>query len=70
VPLRRGITYPGKTTWTTRHHDVLRQQRFDLPGLQAAFDAAHEAVVASLDRRARLDEAIHAMAAQSELPAS
>jgi transposase len=64
--LRRGITYPGKTAWTTRHHDWLRQQHFELPGLQAAFDAAHEAVVAIEDRRARLDEAIHAMAAQSE----
>jgi transposase len=64
--LRRGITYPGKTTWTRAHHDWLRRQRFDLPGLQAAFDAAHEAMVATLDRRARLDEAIHALAADSE----
>jgi transposase len=64
--LRRGITYPDKTAWTTRHHAWLRQQRFELPGLQAAFDAAHEAVVAIQDRRERLDEAIHALAAQSE----
>ena len=64
--LRHGIAYPGKTAWTKEHHDWLRQRRFELPGLQAAFDAAHEAVVATLDRRARLDDAIHALAAQSE----
>jgi transposase len=64
--LRRGITYPGKTAWTRDHHAWLRRQRFELPGLQAAFDAAHEAVVAIQDRRERLDEAIRAMAAQSE----
>jgi transposase len=64
--LRHGVTYPGKTAWTRAHHDWLRQRRFDLAGLQAAFDAAHEAVVASEDRRDRLDEAIHAMAAASE----
>ncbi len=64
--LRRGITYPGKATWTTRHHDWLRQQCFELPGLQAAFDATHEAVVATQDRRARLDEAILIIAAESE----
>lgn len=64
--LRRGITYPGKTTWTSAHHDWLRQRRFELPGLQAAFDGAHEAVVAVQDRRDRLDEAILAMAAESE----
>ena len=64
--LRRGIVYPGKTAWTIAHHAWLRQQRFELLGLQAAFDAAHEAVVAVEDRRDRLDEAIHAMAADSE----
>jgi transposase len=64
--LRRGVAYPGKTTWTRDHHAWLRQQRFELPGLQAAFDGAHEAVVAVEDRRDRLEEAIHAMAADSE----
>ena len=64
--LRRGLTYPGKTTWTTAHHDWLRRQPFELPGLRAAFDAAHEAVVAVQDRRDRLDEAILAIAAESE----
>jgi transposase len=64
--LRRGVTYPGKKAWTRAHHAWLRQQRFELPGLQAAFDAAHEAVVAVQDRRDRLDDAIGVMAAQSE----
>jgi transposase len=64
--LRRGIIYPGKTAWTKDHHAWLRRQRFELPGLQAAFDAAHEAVVATEDRRSRLDDAIRSMAAESE----
>lgn len=64
--LRRGVTYPGRTTWTRAHHDWLRRQRFALGGLQAAFDAAHEAVVTVEDRRDRLDHAIGAMAADSE----
>jgi transposase len=67
--LRHGIAYPGKATWTRDHHAWLRQRRFELPGLQAAFDGAHEAVVAIEDRRARLDEAIQALAAQSEFTA-
>lgn len=64
--LRHGVTYPGKKAWTRAHHDWLRQRRFKLAGLQAAFDAAHEAVIAREDRRDRLDAAIHAMAAASE----
>lgn len=64
--LRHGVTYPGKKAWTKAHHTWLRGQRFDLPGLQAAFDGAHEAVIAVQDRRDRLDEAIHAMAADGE----
>lgn len=64
--LRHGVTYPGKTAWTQAHHDWLRQQRFGVHGLQAAFDAAHEAVIAIEDRRDRLDHAIHAMATDSE----
>src|SRR6056297_1980842 len=40
--LRRGVAYPGKTAWTRTHHDWLRQQRFELPGLQAAFGLAIE----------------------------
>jgi transposase len=64
--LRHGVTYPGKTTWTRAHHDWLRRQRFEIASLQAAFDAAHEAVIAVQDRRDRIDDAIRAMAAGSE----
>jgi len=44
----------------------LRSHHFDAPGLQAAFDAEHEAVLAAEARRDRLDKAIVAMAADSE----
>jgi transposase len=64
--LRRGITYPGKTSWTTAHHAWLRQQRFELSGLQVAYDSAYDAIIAIQDRRDRLDEAIASMAAASE----
>ena len=60
------ISYCGTKAWTAAHHAWLRQQRFELPGLRAAFEGAHEAVIAVQDRRDRLDEAIRAMAAQSE----
>ncbi|MFA5568144.1 MAG: IS110 family transposase [Trueperaceae bacterium] len=64
--LRKGIVYPGKTAWTSAYTGWLRRQRFELPGLQAAFDAGFDAVMAVLERRERLDEAILAMAADSE----
>jgi len=64
--LRKGIVYAGKTAWTSAHNGWLRRQRFELPGLQAAFDAGFEAVMAVLERRERLDEAILALAADSE----
>lgn len=64
--LRHGLTYPGKTAWTKTHHAWLRQQRFGQAGLQAAFDAAHDAVIAVQDRRDRLDEEIISLAADSE----
>ena len=35
------------------------------PGLQLAYDAAFDAMLATLDRRDRLDQAITAMAADS-----
>ena len=36
------------------------------PGLQLAYDAAFDAMLATVDRRDRLDRAIEAMAADSE----
>ncbi len=63
--LRQGIMWSGGAAWTGRHEAWLRQQRFELSGLQAAFDAAVEAVVFTTARRDRLDTAIEAMAADS-----
>ena len=51
--------------WTGVHELWLRKQRFDAPGLQLAYDAAFDAMLATLDRRDRLDQAITAMAADS-----
>ena len=63
--LRQGIVYAGGKSWTGVHDVWLRRQRFDLPGRQQAYDAAYEAVQQVTDRRARLDAAIVAMAADS-----
>ncbi len=63
--LRHGIVYYGGTAWTGKHELWLRQHRFDTPGLQLAYDSAFDAMLACVDRRNRLDEAITAMAADS-----
>ena len=47
----------------------LNSVRFDRPGTRAAYDADREAVDFALARRARLDEAITTMAADSEFTA-
>lgn len=64
--LRQGIVYYGGQAWTRTHLVWLRRQHFDMPGLQLAFDAEHEAVLQAEARRGRLDAAIKAMAASSE----
>ena len=64
--LRQGIVYSGGKAWTGKHELWLRAQRFDSPALQLAYDAAFDAMVAGVDRRDRLDEAIAAMAADRE----
>jgi transposase len=63
--LRQGLVWDGGRSWSVVHHAWIRAQRFERPALQAAFDACYEAVVAAEDRRARLDRAIAAMAADS-----
>ncbi|HEV2345636.1 MAG TPA: IS110 family transposase [Actinocrinis sp.] len=60
--LRRGILYSDGKTWTGRHHAWLAAQRFAAAPVQAAYDAALEAVVMAEDRRARLDAAIAVLA--------
>jgi transposase len=63
--LRQGIVYYGGKAWTAKHEQWLRAHRFAAPGLQLAYDAAFDAMLATVDRRARLDAAITAMAADS-----
>lgn len=64
--LRQGIVYSDGNAWTGRHELWLRKHHFDLPGLALAYDSAFDAMLACRDRRERLDEAIEAMAADSE----
>jgi transposase len=63
--LRQGIVYYGGKAWTAKHEQWLRSHRFNTPGLQLAYDAAFDAMLATVDRRDRLDRAITAMAADS-----
>ena len=64
--LRQGIVYSGGKPWTGRHELWLRAQRFDNPALQLSYEAGFDAMLACLDRRKRLDDAITTMAADSE----
>jgi transposase len=64
--LRQGIVYSGGTAWIGPHDRWLRSQRFELPGLQLAYDIAYDTMLATLARRDRLDAAITAMATDSE----
>jgi len=63
--LRQGIVWSGGAAWTGRHEQWLRQQHFDLPGRQVAFDADFEAILMATARRDRLDQAIAVMANDS-----
>ncbi len=60
--LRQGIVWSGGTAWTGAHQQWLVTQRFDLPGLQAAYDTTLETVLLAQSRRDRLDKAIEQMA--------
>jgi transposase len=64
--LRHGHVYYGGAAWTGKHTVWLNSIRFDQSGTQAAYDADREAVDFAMARRARLDAAIAAMAADSE----
>lgn len=63
--LRQGIVYCGGRTWTGKHEGWLRGQRFDAAPLQLAYDTALDTMLATVDRRNRLDEAIAKLAADS-----
>jgi transposase len=64
--LRQGIVYFGGATWTGKHHHWLAAQRFAAPPLQIAYDTALDTMLATLDRRNRLDAVIAEMAADSD----
>ena len=61
--LRQGIIYSDGKAWTGKHELWLRSHTFTTPGLQLAYDAAFDTMLAALDRRDRLDAAITQMAA-------
>ena len=58
--------WTGGQAWTGRHDVWLRSQRFDQPGRQLAFESAYETMLLTVQRRDRLDQAITAMAENSE----
>ena len=64
--LRQGIVYSGGKAWTREHERWLRGQRFESLALQLSYEAAFDAILACLDRRNRLDDAITMLAADSE----
>lgn len=63
--LRQGIVYSGGKAWTKTHQRWLGTHRFAVRSLQLAYDVALETMLATLDRRDRLDAEIAAMAADS-----
>ena len=65
--LRQGIVYSGGQAVDRRARAVAAAAaRSTAPGLQLAFDTAYDTMLATVDRRDRLDAAITAMAADSE----
>jgi transposase len=67
--LRHGHVYSGGRAWTGKHEQWLGSIRFVEPGTRTAYEADREAVAFAVARRARLDDAIAAMAADSEFTA-
>lgn len=49
--LRQGIVYYESKAWTKVHDTWLRRQRFEIPGLQLAYDTAYDTMTAAVDRR-------------------
>jgi transposase len=64
--LRQGIVYSGGKAWTGAHELWLARQHFEAPARQLTYASSLEAMHEILDRRDRLDDAITAMAYQSE----
>lgn len=63
--LRQGIVYSGGKAWTGKHQVWPRTHMFTVPGLQLAYDTAYDPMLATVDRRDRLDAAIAEMSADS-----
>jgi transposase len=63
--LRQGIVYYGGKAWTATHGRWLRAQRFESAPLQLAYETSLETMLATVERRDRLDQAITVMAADS-----
>ena len=66
--LRQGIIYSDGKAWTGKHELWLRLHTFTTLGLQLAYEAAFDTMLAALDRRDRLDAAITQMAATVPTP--
>jgi transposase len=64
--LRHGIVYYDGHAWTGKHDAWLRRQRLDSVASRMTFDSDYDAVLTVKARRDRLDQAISAMAANSE----
>jgi transposase len=64
--LRHGIVYYDGDAWTGKHDAWLRRQRFENPATRLTFESDYDAVLVTTARRNRLDDAIEAMAADSE----
>jgi transposase len=70
--LRQGLVYTDGKAWTGTHHTWLvhqAQPQLVHRATRLAFDADYEAVMATLERRRRLDAAIEDLAANSEYTA-
>jgi transposase len=59
---RHGRSYLAGKNWSQAHWRWIREQRFDLPPLQRAFEATLFALEQALARQAELDKEIEALA--------
>ena len=66
LPLRHGHVYSGGTAWTQTHDRWLRAHRAGDLAFLTTFDASYEAVIQTVARRDRLDQAIGKMATDSQ----
>lgn len=64
--LRHGFVYADGEAWTQKHDIWLRSHRGGDLAFRTAFDANYEAVIQTVARRDRLDQAISQMAADSQ----